>query len=174
MSKARLAALAATTVTAVVGAVAPIAGAADPVVVDMSLCTLPTEFGGGGGNAAVPAGAMVTVQLGNVTSGTYGGIVNFLKKQQTTVTIVTNGGTPTVIDVSGSWSQPYQLPTGEWQASLSTVDLGVLAAGDTVRVTQEGSLRGPVNFVFPPTGKTQFGPFLVRGGGSQECVITAV
>jgi hypothetical protein len=157
-------------VLAGIGATAALATTPATTVVDLSTCDRE------GGTTTVPAGNDVMVQLGTITSGTRGSVVNFLKKQQTMYGVAVNGGPSTITDISNDYSEPYQLPTGEWQVALPTIDLGVLAAGDTVLVGEETDFVGRVNFLFPPIGQTHFGPFKLGAGDSfgAECLITAV
>jgi hypothetical protein len=143
------------------------ARAAQPVVVSLFGCQI------NGGSTTVAAGAPVSLRLPGFAQGTYGLIVDFLLKEQTTLTIDRNG-TTSVVDLTHAWPAPQQLDTLFWVTRPPNYDLGTLAAGDSVLVTWSITFTQPLLVAFPPVGSSgDNGPFLIHAEGPISCLITA-
>jgi len=162
----------------IAGAVAAVATAADPVVVDLSTCARDVAEGGGGGNWIVPAGVPVTVTNESIVTGTYGLATSFLRHQSTISGTVRNGVVD-VSDVSGAWSDPAQLdPEAQhpgWIMRLPDLHITALAPGESVLAGVITTLDQPVEIAFPPVGQVNFGPFHLIAGETlgEGCLITA-
>ena len=152
---------------AVVAASSPPARAAEPVVVNLLKCV------DAGGTATVPAGVPVQLRLPGYAQGNHGLIVDFLRKEQTTLTIVRDG-TTSVVDLTSSWSAPQQLDTHFWVTREPNFDLGSLSSGETVSAAWSITFAHPLLVAYPPVGPIgDNGPFLVNGEGPISCLITA-
>jgi hypothetical protein len=162
------AALLALILAVVSGTAASPARAAEPVVVNLLQCQI------NGGTATVPAGVPISLRLPGWAQGTYGLIVDFLLKEQTTLTIVRNG-TTSVVDLTSSWSAPQQLDTHFWLTRPPNFDLGTLASGETVSATETIAFTHPLLVAYPPVGSSgDNGPFLITGEAVDAgCLITA-
>jgi hypothetical protein len=160
--------LATVAVAAVAGTAASPARAADPVVVSLLGCQI------NGGSTTVPAGSPVSLRLPGFAQGTYGLILDFLLKEQTTLTIDRNG-TTSVVDLTDAWAAPQQLDAHFWITRPPNYDLGTLVAGDSVLATESITFRQPLLVAYPPVGSSgDNGPFLDRGEGPISCLIEAV
>jgi hypothetical protein len=160
--------LATVALAAVAGTAASPARAADPVVVSLLGCQI------NGGSTTVPAGSSVSLRLPGFAQGTYGLILDFLLKEQTTLTIDRNG-TTSVVDLTDAWPAPQQLDTHFWITRPPNYDVGTLAAGDSVLVTESITFTQPLLVAYPPVGSSgDNGPFLDRGEGPISCLIEAV
>jgi hypothetical protein len=158
--------LATLALAAVAGTAASPARAADPVVVSLVGCAI------NGGSTTVPAGSSVSLRLPGYAQGTYGLIVDFLLKEQTTLTIDRNG-TTSIVDLTDAWSAPQQLDTHFWLTRPPNYDLGTLAAGDSVLVTESITFRQPLLVAYPPVGSSgDNGPFLIHAEDPISCLIT--
>ncbi len=168
MLKRLLPAVALTLTLAVVsGTAASSARAAEPVVVNLLQCS------SNGGEATVPADTPISLRLLGFAQGTYGLIVNFLLKQRTTLTIVENG-MASVIDLTDAWSPPQQLDTHFWVTRPPNYDLGALASGESVLVTETLAFTQPLLVAYPPVGSSgDNGPYLIRAEDPVSCLITA-
>jgi len=160
--------LATVALAAVAGTAASPARAADPVVVSLLGCQI------NGGSTTVPAGSPVSLRLPGFAQGTYGLILDFLLKEQTTLTIDRNG-TTSVVDLTDAWPAPQQLDTHFWLTRPPNYDLGTLTAGDSVLATESIAFTQPLLVAYPPVGSSgDNGPFLDRGEGPISCLIEAV
>jgi len=152
---------------AVAGTAASPARAAEPVVVSLLGCQID------GGSTTVPAGVPVSLRLPGFAQGTYGLIVDFLLKEQTTLTIDRNG-TTSVADLTGAWPAPQQLDSHFWVTRPPNYELGTLSAGDRVLVTESITFTRPLLVAYPPVGSSgDNGPFLINAQGPISCLITA-
>jgi hypothetical protein len=161
--------LGALTLAALVGSFVPIASATDPVVVPILQCDL------NGGNATVPAGVPVSLRNPGWAAGSYGLAHDFLLKQTTTDIIVRHGIT-TVIDLTNLYSDPQRLDQHLWLTRPSNTEIGALASGEKVLVTNRVTFSHPVLVAFPPVGPSgDNGPFLLVGEDIDDsvCLITA-
>jgi hypothetical protein len=167
MKKLVIAALAALTLAAVGGTVAPTASATDPVVVSILLCDI------NGGTTTVPAGVPISLRNPGFATGSYGLTKDYLLKQTTTDIIVRNGIT-TVVDLTNMYSDPQQLDRNLWLTRPSNTELGTLASGESVLVTNHTTFSQPVLVVYPPVGPSgDRGPYLLRDTFDAVCLITA-
>jgi hypothetical protein len=158
--------LATLVLAAAAGTVASPARAADPVVVSLIGCAID------GGSTTVPAGSPVSLRLPGYAEGTYGLILDFLLKEQTTLTIDRNA-TTSVVNLMNAWPAPQQLDTHLWVTRPPNYDLGTLAAGDSVSVTESITFRQPLLVAYPPVGSSgDNGPFLVHAEDPFSCLIT--
>jgi hypothetical protein len=161
-----LAMFAAVALAAVAGGTASPARAAEPVVVSLLGCQID------GGSTTVPAGSSVSLRLPGYAQGTYGLIRDFLLKEQTTLTIDRNG-TTNVVDLTDAWPAPQQLDTHFWVTRPPNFDLGTLAAGDSVLVTESITFTQPLLVAYPPVGSSgDNGPFLVHAEDPISCLVT--
>jgi hypothetical protein len=168
MKKRLIAALAALTLAVAGGALAPTASATDPVVVGLLTCAI------NGGTTTVPAGVPISLRNPGWATGSYGQTKDYLLKQTTTDIIVRNGIT-TVVDLTNLYSDPQQLDRNLWLTRPSNTELGALAAGESVFVTNRVEFSSPVVVAYPPVGPTgDNGPFVLFGGTEDfSCLITA-
>jgi len=169
MKKLVIGALAALGLAALGGAVAPKASATDPVVVGIITCAL------NGGTTTVPAGVPISLHGTGWATGSYGLTKDYLLKQTTTDIIVRNG-TTTVVDLSNSYSDPQQLDRNLWLTQTSNTDIGTLAVGESVFVTNQVAFSQPVLVAYPPVGPSgDRGPYVLFGDTDDfSCLITAV
>jgi hypothetical protein len=170
MKKLVIGALAALTVAAVGGAVAPTASATDPVEVSLAVCDFVN-----GGTTTVPAGVPISLRNPGWGTGSYGQTKDYLLKQTTTDIIVRNGIT-TVVDLTNLYSDPQQLDRNFWLTRPSNTELSALAAGESVLVTNHVVFSSPVVVAYPPVGPSgDRGPYVLFGGTDDvSCLITAV
>lgn len=167
MKRFLIAALAALTLAAVGGTFAPTASATDPVVVNVLICAI------NGGTTTVPAGVPISLRNPGWATGSYGQTKNYLLKQTTTDIIVRNGIT-TIVDLTNLYSDPQQLDRNLWLTRPSNTELGALASGESVLVTNHIVFSSPVVVAYPPVGSSgDNGPFLVRERDDFSCLITA-
>lgn len=167
MKKLVIGALAALTLAAVGGAVAPTASATNPVVVGILNCAI------NGGTTTVPAGVPISLRNPGWATGSYGQTKDYLLKQTTTDIIVRNGVT-TVVDLTNLYSDPQQLDRNLWLTRPSNTEIGTLASGETVLVTNHIVFSSPVLVAYPPVGPSgDNGPFVVRETDDESCLITA-
>jgi hypothetical protein len=167
MKKLVIGALAALTFAAVGGAVAPTASATNPVVVGILNCAI------NGGTTTVPAGVPISLRNPGWATGSYGQTKDYLLKQTTTDIIVRNGIT-TIVDLTNLYSDPQQLDRNLWLTRPSNTEIGTLASGETVFVTNHIVFSSPVLVAYPPVGPSgDNGPFVVRETDDESCLITA-
>jgi hypothetical protein len=167
MKRVFIAALAALTLAIAGGGLAPTAGATDPVVVGILNCAI------AGGTATVPAGVPVSLRNPGWATGSYGLTKVYLLKQTTTDTIVRNGITM-VVDLTNLYSDPQQIDKHLWLTRPSNTEIGALAAGENVFVTNHITFSSPVLVAYPPVGPSgDNGPFVVRETDDESCLITA-
>jgi hypothetical protein len=168
MKKGLIAALAVLTLATAGGALAPTASATDPVVVGIVTCAI------NGGTTTVPAGVPVSLRGTGWATGSYGLTKDYLLKQTTTDIIVRNG-TTTVVDLSNSYSDPQRLDRNLWLTQTPNTDLGTLAVGESVFVTNHVTFSQPVLVAYPPVGPSgDRGPFVLSGDTDDfSCLITA-
>jgi hypothetical protein len=168
MKRLLITALGALTLAAVGGTVAPTASATDPVVVSIALCDIIN-----GGTTTVPAGVPISLRNPGWATGSYGLTKDYLLKQTTTDIIVRNGIT-TVVDLTNLYSDPLQLDRSLWLTRPSNTEIGTLASGESVLVTNHIVFSQPVMVVYPPVGPSgDRGPFLLRDIDDSVCLITA-
>jgi hypothetical protein len=155
-------------ILAVGGTVAPRASATDPVVVSILLCDI------NGGTTTVTAGVPISLRNPGWATGSYGQTKDYLLKQTTTDIIVRNGVT-TVVDLTNLYSDPQQLDRNLWLTRPSNTELGALASGESVFVTNRVAFSSPVVVAYPPVGPSgDNGPFILFGGADDSsCLITA-
>jgi hypothetical protein len=145
-------ALAALVVSA--GFAAPTYANPDPIGVDIFACSLFE-----GGETTVAAGELEAL-LPSWGEKNRGILKQFLKNQQTTLTVQYGSAQATPHDLSEQWGDPFRTdpPDVMWVSSLPDVSLGTLAPGDTVLV------RLDLAWTKPKPG----------GSDDQSCLITAV
>jgi hypothetical protein len=152
---------------AIVAAAAPPAAATEPQVVSLAAC------GFGSGSIDVAAGVPISLRLPGFAEGTRGLIVDFLLKERTVLT-VTAGDATRRTDLTTSWASPQQVDTHLWLTRPPNVDLGSLAPGASLAVTEEITFRHPLLVAFPPVGPSgDNGPFLTAAEDPVSCLITA-
>jgi hypothetical protein len=130
---------------------APSYADAEPTVVEIPIC----DFFDGG---------VTTVEAGEVAASpagwgekNLGRLMQFLRSQQTTMTVQYGSDPATITDLTDQWSEPVPLEN-DWFSGLPIVPLGTLAPGDTVRVQVDLSWTMP-----KPSGSV-----------NPSCLITAV
>jgi hypothetical protein len=167
MKKLVATAFATLTLAAVGGTVVPTASATNPVVVGILNCAI------NGGTTTVPAGVPISLRNPGWATGSYGQTRDYLLKQTTTDIIVRNGVT-TVVDLTNLYSDPQQLDRNLWLTRPSDTEIGTLASGETVLVTNHIVFSSPVLVAYPPVGPSgDNGPFVVRETDDESCLITA-
>ena len=133
------------------GIAAPSYADAEPTVVEIPVC----DFFDGG-VATVEAGE-VAAAPGGWGEKNLGRLKQFLRSQQTTMTVEYGSAPATITDLTDQWSEPAPFEN-DWFSLLPIVPLGTLAPGDTVLVRVETSHTKP-----KPGGSSDF-----------SCLITAV
>jgi hypothetical protein len=131
--------------------VAPSYADAEPTVVEIPLC----DFFDGG-VATVEAGEVAAAPAG-WGEKSLGRLKQFLRSQQTTMTVQYGSAPATVTDLTDQWSEPVPFEN-DWFSGLPIVPLGTLAPGDTVLVRVDLSWTKP-----KPSGSV-----------NPSCLITAV
>jgi hypothetical protein len=143
------------------------AHAAESQVVSLGACAFGT------GNASVTPGVPVSLRLPGFAQGTRGLITDFLHKERTTLSVAAPGGT-TQNDLTDTWASPQKLDTHFWLSRPSNADIGSLAPGTSVLVTEQITFDGPLLVAFPPVGPSgDNGPFLISAEDPVSCTITA-
>ena len=143
------------------------AHAIDPQVVSLGQCAVD------GGATTVEAGVPVSLRLLAFAQGTYGLMVDFLHKERTVLTVSDAGGS-TQRDLTGTWAAPQQLDAHFWLTRPANVDLGTLAAGASVLVTEQVTFDRPLLVAYPPVGPSgDNGPYLTHAEDPFSCLITA-
>jgi hypothetical protein len=138
-----------------------------PVGVSLTGCLID------GGSETVAAGVPISLQPSGYADGTHGLMVEFFKKEHTTLTIGRVGSTTTT-DISATWSGPTQLDKHLWVTHPAPYDLGSLDPGTSLFVTEQITFTQPLLVAFPPVTQTGAnGPFLVRAEPPLSCEIHA-
>jgi hypothetical protein len=167
MKRLLMGALAVLSVAATTGALVPAARGTNTLVVPVISCDL------SGGTWSVPSGVPIAIRGIGYAQGTYGLMLDFLRKQQTTLTTVYTG-TSTVYELSSQWGVPQHLDD-VWLTRLPDTDLAItLAPGESISATYDITFTQPLLVAYPPVGPTgDNGPFLVNEDGPFSCLITA-